>query len=291
MSDAGSKTCVSCGVDCSDRPRVKDRYGRYLCRACYEARKAQRPTESDVPTTGGHPVDPDAPTGEHAGAGAVGYAIASGPAVGGAGAGGAGAGARSSGGPSDDDVMRALLSEPTQPGTEPCPQCRSRIPVGAVLCANCGLNLKTGKTLSTRVLKPLEEKPAKGGGGGGRTTEIPVWAPAVAFAAAHAGAGYYSSMHETVFWGWLLVGVIGFYITYIWNIVASFQEGDGVWGWVGVLGVFCCWPAQIVFLVRSLLQTHRSMLVWMTLINLLGHIAATVMGYQLYDFASLAGSP
>lgn len=32
-----AKTCVVCGADCSNKPRVKDRRGRYFCRPCYEA--------------------------------------------------------------------------------------------------------------------------------------------------------------------------------------------------------------------------------------------------------------
>jgi hypothetical protein len=35
--DSFAKTCVMCGADCSNKPRVKDRRGRYFCRPCYAA--------------------------------------------------------------------------------------------------------------------------------------------------------------------------------------------------------------------------------------------------------------
>ena len=38
---AGSKICIYCGQDCSDRPRVRDRDNRYACRAC-AAREAKK---------------------------------------------------------------------------------------------------------------------------------------------------------------------------------------------------------------------------------------------------------
>lgn len=42
MPDTAAKICFLCHQDCSDRPRVKDSRGRYLCKACDEAR-AGRP--------------------------------------------------------------------------------------------------------------------------------------------------------------------------------------------------------------------------------------------------------
>ncbi|MCA9299397.1 MAG: hypothetical protein KDA28_10035 [Phycisphaerales bacterium] len=36
------KMCIGCGLDCSDKPRVKDRQGRYLCQSCLDQRQAAR---------------------------------------------------------------------------------------------------------------------------------------------------------------------------------------------------------------------------------------------------------
>lgn len=38
-----AKTCVKCGVDCSDRKRVKDSAGHYMCGTCFDAAKAHAP--------------------------------------------------------------------------------------------------------------------------------------------------------------------------------------------------------------------------------------------------------
>lgn len=51
-----AKTCVKCGVDCSDRRRVKDNAGHYMCGTCFDAAKAQ-PAVATVVTN--HISDPD----------------------------------------------------------------------------------------------------------------------------------------------------------------------------------------------------------------------------------------
>lgn len=315
MSEIDSKTCIGCGVDCSDRPRVKDRYGRYLCRACYDDRKAERARESNIPTTADHPIDPDAPTSAHPPAGmsaaktpssapapranpAAPAAPSSAPTTAAASA-GAYALADSTKGtanppptePSDDDVMRALLDEPAGPGlapadTQPCPQCRSRIAANAVICANCGLNLQTGKTLQTRILKPLEDKAPKASG---RAVEIPWWAPVLLVGGGYATWGYYSTLNEAAWLAWLLTCLVFFFVTYIWSVVVTFQEGESLWGWIGVAGIFCSAPVQIAFIVWSLFQTHRPVLVSLMIINLAGYIGGIVIGFNYHDLGSSMG--
>src|SRR5262245_26928555 len=36
------KTCVRCGRDCSDRPRVRDKHGRYCCKECVDSLRSTR---------------------------------------------------------------------------------------------------------------------------------------------------------------------------------------------------------------------------------------------------------
>jgi len=44
------KICGLCGQDCSDRPRTRDKGGRYFCSACYDAAAARRRNaQSDAP--------------------------------------------------------------------------------------------------------------------------------------------------------------------------------------------------------------------------------------------------
>lgn len=45
----GSKVCIYCGEDCSDRPRVRDRQNRYACRDC--AATASKDWENQGPLT------------------------------------------------------------------------------------------------------------------------------------------------------------------------------------------------------------------------------------------------
>ncbi|MCL4741607.1 MAG: hypothetical protein KJZ54_05315 [Phycisphaerales bacterium] len=52
MADGTAKVCVICKQDCSGRPHVKDKQGRYACRACIEkqqARSASKPTLQPQP--------------------------------------------------------------------------------------------------------------------------------------------------------------------------------------------------------------------------------------------------
>jgi hypothetical protein len=45
---AGTKICIKCKEDCSDRPRTKDAQGRYLCRACQDAGAAAEAEEGPL---------------------------------------------------------------------------------------------------------------------------------------------------------------------------------------------------------------------------------------------------
>jgi len=63
MSDTGTeKLCVICGEDCSTRPRIKDKQGRYACRACYERRANEADAMEETA------VDEEALSEEEAGA-------------------------------------------------------------------------------------------------------------------------------------------------------------------------------------------------------------------------------
>ena len=127
-----SKICGICGEDCSDRPRVKDRHGRYYCKAC-AAERAR--------------TDDDAAPGVAAGTagGAVGAAAAS---------------AR----PDDADTFDL---EEVDPGARPmpieildnaeptrnCPMCFRSMPRDAKICVSCGYDPAKGIQSSTRIVK------------------------------------------------------------------------------------------------------------------------------------------
>jgi len=46
MPDGQAKVCVICKQDCSGRPHVKDKQGRYACRECIEKMQAKAPKAS-----------------------------------------------------------------------------------------------------------------------------------------------------------------------------------------------------------------------------------------------------
>lgn len=72
MPDTTAKVCILCRQDCSNRPRVKDARGRYMCRACADARAATasvapapRPSEArDEPADDAYDLMPDSLLGD-----------------------------------------------------------------------------------------------------------------------------------------------------------------------------------------------------------------------------------
>jgi len=72
----------------------------------------------------------------------------------------ASAGRSSRGGKADGGAAQGRRREPTRRGrraTKPCPGCGNELSAAAVICVNCGFNLKTGKKLQTVFEK--EEEP------------------------------------------------------------------------------------------------------------------------------------
>ncbi len=112
-----SKICGICGEDCSDRPRVKDRHGRYYCKGC----ASERARTHD-----------DAAPGVAAGAagGAVGAAAAA--AL-----------------PDDPDTFELDNTEPTRN----CPMCFRSMPRDAKICVSCGYDPAKGIQSSTKIVK------------------------------------------------------------------------------------------------------------------------------------------
>lgn len=124
MSDevASGKICINCRLDCSTRPRVKDRAGRYVCRDCLKQMKATGQTLPPPPA-----------------------ARASLPAP----------------SKSEQDVMAALVDEAVTRQPDSCPHCGVPSKKGAVLCLHCGYNRETGKTVHTHIERAKRESQPK----------------------------------------------------------------------------------------------------------------------------------
>ena len=107
-TDQPGKVCVLCGEDCSQRPRVKDRRGRYYCRPCYDkakeavdARKALEETPPDPELRAEPEPEPELE-----------------PVP-------------------DPEAWMVPLEGEAAPAVG-CPACGRRMDKGAVICTNCG---------------------------------------------------------------------------------------------------------------------------------------------------------
>ncbi len=130
LPDEGvAKPCVICGVDCSHRPRTKDRQGRYYCRPCYEQtlRKVRTQAAQGRP---GPALSAMAPSGRGATLPAARQPRSA---------------------PKDAlDELAALESAGTPLDTtaRPCPSCGCSLAVGAVFCTACGYDLRARRKVA-----------------------------------------------------------------------------------------------------------------------------------------------
>lgn len=132
-----AKVCTVCGVDCSNRPRVKDQQGRYMCQDCFDRVKATKQVQKAPATPASKPAEPAAPAGA-----AVNL--------------------------NDNSFLLDLGQKPAASGkARACPECGRAITEGTVICIGCGFNLQTGKRLSVKVERAKQVKVKSTGGGGG----------------------------------------------------------------------------------------------------------------------------
>ena len=124
MSDTPSKRCVICGHDCAGQPRIKNDKGQYAHKACVAKRSQSQSEPQPVPEPEPLALDDD-----------QGLAM--------------------------DDLLGDLdTSAAPQSGVQPCPECGHAMAPEAVVCMACGHNAKTGKKLSSKVLKAKPDRAA-----------------------------------------------------------------------------------------------------------------------------------
>jgi hypothetical protein len=151
---AAPKICVRCGQDCSERKRVKDAAGRYVCQECLDKalaakaaaqRSAAKQAEAPAiePAAAAAPPAPPAPTVPD---------------------------------PADDGTIPLELEESPAPQvarspageSRPCPLCGTAMRGEDVICTECGYSRETGKRLegagkAVRSKKPRTAKCQKCG--------------------------------------------------------------------------------------------------------------------------------
>ncbi len=213
MAGAG-KICIVCGEDCADRPRIKDGRGRYACKACVEAKRGGGAAGVVGDGDDGDGLVPLEPA--NAGGEAAGF---------------------------EDDDLLALesFSEPTASAPvegRACPNCGVAVLPEAVICLECGTNLGDGKALKTRVMK-ADKEPR---GGGGLRVAVSPGAGAWIGAGLFVGLGVLGfGMKEPMFlYVYLGLWVVFSLATWIWSIVAAFQDREVGWGVTLIVAPFIC---------------------------------------------------
>ena len=125
---AAAKTCVTCGLDCSGKPRVKDAQGRYMCRACLDRAGVKKSSEQK---------GADADARDASVKAAVARATAKSPQ--------AAARATAAGFDTADDAGADLAGLAVASETAPCISCGLPIAPAVVVCPSCGFNKRTRK--------------------------------------------------------------------------------------------------------------------------------------------------
>lgn len=126
-----NKTCVACGVDCADKPRTKDTRGNYFCKPCFDdllARK-ERGEKISLPRPAAGPrqsTDDDGLSSLHLPEDSLLGSL-------------------------DLSASASTAGVSAPPSAEACAGCGSVLPLGSVLCVNCGRRADGGGKLRTAV--------------------------------------------------------------------------------------------------------------------------------------------
>lgn len=238
--DSPGKICVFCGADCASRPRTKDSRGRYYCQPCYQqalkearARPAAPKAAPSAPPRPPQapPVRPAAPARRPAPARAP---VAIAPA---------------DGADALADLMELETAAAALPEGAVCRGCGSALPPGAVLCTNCGLNLKTGRQAAAAAVAEPAVQAAKAKTGGGLKLDgvtgmltTPLGATAIQALIVLAVFGVAKSSDGLAAPALILLQVYSLAVG-IWVLVSAFREGVGT-------GLLClCVPFYALYFV------------------------------------------
>jgi len=138
QQSSAQKICVICHQDCSARPRVKDKKGRYYCRQCYEDARQRKHAQTAAPTP---PPPPASPMDDGDELGLL------------------------------EELAQQVASAPTvEQQSSQCPSCKRPMPPEAIVCVGCGYNRRLGQHVSPAVMPgtaaaaPAAGRQATGGG-------------------------------------------------------------------------------------------------------------------------------
>lgn len=267
-SSSSGKVCSRCGEDCSNKQRVKDAQGRYICADCVAKARQAKPASAPRPTG---PVPPPIPK-----------AAAS----------------------EDQSVLNTLINESVEMHKHGCPNCHAPMKPTQMLCIKCGFNKERGKQMQTVVKKALQEKGIDDGALKRRRKRwfINNAGPGVALlvaliAVAVLGTTYFMALNgaEEMKLVFLVThGVFGF-ITFIFVMITAFMDsvstgftmlfcwiGSAVIGTLrlGILGFgslfLLCYVLYWVFV-----ESESPLIQGMVCVYILSTIAAIAMVFQM----------
>lgn len=221
-----TKTCIICGVDCTDKPRIKDSKGNYACKSCAEAKKAganKKPAAAKA-------AQSQAPRAAAASTADLMSEWISG-----------------------SDEGKIAMGELQQPA---CPKCEHPMMPGNVICMGCGFNTASGKKLRTQIKKA--DKDPKKKSGEGVSLNIFAMGPLAAFGvmfAVNALPGLLIFGNVSMFTIAVVVSMIAGLILTVSTIIVAFQEDQAIWGWaiianiIPVVNIFASIPTLIYTLI------------------------------------------
>jgi len=134
---AAEKICGLCGADCSNKPRTKDKTGKYFCKECYAqavARKYSGGIGSSMrtPPASASTAIPAAVLGPDDGGGL--------------------------------EMLNELLEQQVLSGASPaptarlCTNCHAPLSHDAIICTRCGFNTTSGKQMNVKIAAPRIER-------------------------------------------------------------------------------------------------------------------------------------
>lgn len=198
MAATATKICTICNTDCADRPRVKDEFGRYACKACLEKQEAQAAAKAKGATGAPPKAGEDDELDLRSAA-----------------------------------MMEAKSAAMDLPEAQCCPKCNGFMPNDQRLCMRCGFDRKRGAKVMTKVEKVVEPRDARKDG---KRREIALhnyaaWGLLVVCVAV--GAASFVGSGAAFICLLISIGIL----SYVGITTKICQAIDGDWGWF-VAGLF-----------------------------------------------------
>ena len=184
-----TKSCTICGIDCTNRPRVKDQKGRYMCQECFDKAKKTKQIQKSPPPAAGATSSKTVDTSIL-----------------------------------NDNSFLLDMGSSNAAGTgsgKACPECGRVMSAHAVVCIGCGYNATTGKRLNLKIEKPKKIKQAKAAGGGGPAIDLSSGPAVFLIVLALMGVGIGLGFVEPTA-GMVITYVVSFAVG-VWVIVEAFK--------------------------------------------------------------------